>query len=112
MSETKKEGRYIPVLTFSLLLDSRNSMNPAVEVSKLDTKEFIEHMDHYMPDFDYTHDIASLIQYCNNLVDDIMNQMEEYCGSITDITFPDEPVNQEIPSITSIHKKIKKKKLN
>ena len=77
MSDIKKEGRYIPVLTFSLLLDSRNSMSPAVEVSKLDTKEFIEHMDHYMPDFDYTHDIANLIQYCNNLIDDLENPSKE-----------------------------------
>jgi hypothetical protein len=46
------------------------------------------------------------------LIDEVMNQMEEYCGSVTDITFPDEPVNQEIPSISTLHQKIKKKKLN
>ena len=110
--KTKKEGRYIPVLTFSLLLDAKNSMNPAVEVSKLDPKEFTEYMDHYMPDFDFTHDIANLINYCNALVEHMMSEIEEYCGSVTDIKFPDKPLPQETPSISTIHETIKKKKLN
>jgi hypothetical protein len=111
-TKTKKEGRYVPVLTFSLLLDAKNSMNPTVEVSKLDPKEFTDYMNQYMPDFDFTHDIANLISYCNKLIEHTMFEVEEYCGSATDIKFPSEPVEKGKPNIAKIYETIKKKKLN
>ena len=40
--KAKKEGRYTPVLTFSLMLDANNSLNPAIEVSKVDADDFIQ----------------------------------------------------------------------
>ena len=109
---TKKEGRYTPVLTFSLMLDANNSLNPAIEVSKVDADDFIQYMDEYMPDFDYTHDIANLMKYCNNLIETMMSEMEEYCGSVTDIQYPSKAVEQEVPDIPTLHEKIKAKKLN
>ena len=110
--KAKKEARYIPVLKFSLLLDCQNSMSPAVEVSKIDAKEFIEHMDHYMPDFNYTHDIANLLHYCNELIENTIMEVEEYCGSITDIRFPKTPMKNSVADVSTIYETIKKKKLN
>ena len=109
---TKKEGRYTPVLTFSLMLDANSSLNTAIEVSKVDPDDFIEYMDEYMPDFDYTHDIANLMKYCNALIETMMSQMEEYCGSVTDIQYPSKAVQQEVPDLPTLHAKIKAKKLN
>ena len=43
--KAKKEGRYTPVLTFSLMLDANSSLNPAIEVSRVDPDDFIEYMD-------------------------------------------------------------------
>ena len=103
--DKKKENRYTPVLTFSLMLDAKNALNPAVEVSKIDPKDFITHMDEYMPDFDYTQDIAGLIEF-------VLKETEEYCGTITDVSYPSERVSSEIPDIPTLHQTIKKKKLN
>tara|TARA_R100000458_G_scaffold59690_1_gene71184 strand:+ start:1233 stop:1583 length:351 start_codon:yes stop_codon:yes gene_type:complete len=110
--KAKKEGRYTPVLTFSLMLDANNSLNPAIEISKVDADDFIEYMDEYMPDFDYTHDIANLMKYCTALIESMMSQMEEYCGSVTDIQYPAEPIRQEVPDLPTLHQRIKSKKLN
>ena len=108
----KKENRYTPVLTFSLMLDAKNALNPAVEVSKIDPKDFITHMDEYMPDFDYTQDIAGLITHVGNLIDFVLKETEEYCGTITDVSYPSERVSNRIPDIPTLHQTIKKKKLN
>ena len=94
------------------MLDAKNALNPAVEVSKIDPKDFITHMDEYMPDFDYTQDIAGLITHVGNLIDFVLKETEEYCGTITDVSYPSERVSSEIPDIPTLHQTIKKKKLN
>ena len=108
----KKENRYTPVLTFSLLLDAKNALNPAVEVSKIDAKDFIQYMDEYMPEFDYTQDIAGLINHVSNLIEFVLKETEDYCGSITDVSYPNERVSTTVPDLPTLHETIKKKKFN
>ncbi len=111
-NKTKKEGRFINVLSFSLMLDRDMSLSPAIEVSRLDPEQFVEYMDSLMPDFDYTHDIANLIRYCSELVEHVVAAAEEYCGPPTFQQDIPEPIEKQDRDIKEIYNAIKSKKLN
>jgi hypothetical protein len=111
-NKAKKEGRFINVLSFSLMLDRSMSLSPTIEVSRLDPEQFVEYMDSLMPDFDYTHDIANLIGYCSELVEHVVAAVEEYCGPPTFQQDISEPTEKQDMSIEEVYKAIKSKKLN
>ena len=112
MQDTKKEGRFINVLSFSLMLDKDLSLSPAIEVSKLDTEEFVEFMDEALPEFDYTHDIANLIGYATELVEAIVQSVETYCGMPTSEQVIEEPLNKKKGTVEEVYEAIKKTRLN
>ena len=110
--DTKKEGRFINVLSFSLLLDKDASLSPTLEVSKLDAEDFVEFMDDALPDFGYTHDLANLIRYGTDLVEDIESKIEEYCGMPTSEKHITEPIKKTEGTVEEVYKAIKNTKLN
>ena len=110
--DTKKEGRFINVLSFSLMLDKDASLSPTLEVSKLDAEDFIEFMDDALPDFSYTHDLANLIRYGSGLVDDIEPKMEEYWGVAAYEKEITEPAKKTEGTVEEVYKAIKSTKLN